>query len=73
MLDLSFNKIKEIEGLQHNLQLKKLFLSSNKIHKIKNLKHLKNLQLLELGDNKLRVSCSMNNNNISTLPFLSGN
>lgn len=56
MLDLSFNRIKEINGLTKLLNLKKLFISSNKISEIKNVNHLPKLELLELGDNRLRVS-----------------
>lgn len=56
ILDLSFNRIKELEGLDNLKNLKKLFLSSNKIQKIQNVNHLQNLNLLELGDNKIRVS-----------------
>lgn len=56
ILDLSFNRIREIEGLENLTNLDKLFLSSNKISKIENLSHLKKLTLLELGDNKIRVS-----------------
>lgn len=55
ILDLSFNRITKIEGLENLLKLKKLFLSSNKIHKIENVNHLVELTLLELGDNKIRV------------------
>lgn len=55
MLDLSYNRIKKIEGLESLVKVKKLFLSSNKISKIEGLNHFKNLDLLELGDNKLRV------------------
>lgn len=56
ILDLSFNRIREIEGLENLTNLDKLFLSSNKISKIENLSHLTKLTLLELGDNKIRVS-----------------
>lgn len=56
MLDLSFNRIKEIAGLEKLLKLKKLFLSSNKITEIKNVNHFPHLELLELGDNRIRVS-----------------
>lgn len=56
ILDLSFNRIKEIGGLGNLLNLKKLFLSSNKISEIKNVNHLPKLELLELGDNRIRVS-----------------
>lgn len=55
LLDLSFNRIKEITGLGNLLKLKKLFLSSNKINEIKNVNHLPKLELLELGDNRIRV------------------
>lgn len=55
MLDLSFNRIREIEGLEHLINLEKLYLSSNRITKIENVNHLKNLKMLELGDNKIKV------------------
>lgn len=55
ILDLSFNRIKEITGLDNLLNLKKLFLSSNKIGEIKNVDHFPKLELLELGDNRIRV------------------
>lgn len=55
MLDLSFNRIREIEGLEYLINLEKLYLSSNRITKIENVNHLKNLKMLELGDNKIKV------------------
>lgn len=55
VLDLSLNRIKEIEGLEYLVNLEKLFLSSNRISTIKNLNHLTNLKMLELGDNKIKV------------------
>ena len=60
MLDLSFNRIKKIEGFDMLTKLKKLFLVSNKITKIENLSHLKDLEMLELGDNRIRVSIKAN-------------
>jgi Leucine Rich Repeat. len=56
ILDLSFNRIREIKGLDHLANLEKLYLCSNKISKIENVDHLKKLKVLELGDNKIRVS-----------------
>jgi protein phosphatase 1 regulatory subunit 7 len=55
ILDISFNRLKRIEGLQNLTKLKRLFLVNNKIGKIENVGHLRNLELLELGDNKIRV------------------
>lgn len=55
ILDLSFNRIKEITGLNNLLKLRKLYLSSNKINEIKNVNHLPKLESLELGDNRIRV------------------
>jgi protein phosphatase 1 regulatory subunit 7 len=56
ILDLSFNRIREIKNLDALVNLEKLYLSSNKIQKIENLSHLKKLTCLELGDNKIRVN-----------------
>jgi hypothetical protein len=56
VLDVSFNRVREIEGLGQLHKLEKLFLCANKISRIENLNHLKNLTLLELGDNKIRAS-----------------
>ena len=52
VLDISFNRLRAIEGLEKLTKLKRLFLVSNKITKIENLGHLKDLELLELGDNR---------------------
>lgn len=57
MLDLSFNRIREIDGLDNLVNLEKLYLSSNRITKIENVNHLINLKMLELGDNKIKVCC----------------
>jgi protein phosphatase 1 regulatory subunit 7 len=53
---VSFNRLREIKGLEQLHKLEKLFLCANKISHIQNLSHLKNLTLLELGDNKIRAS-----------------
>jgi len=58
ILDVSFNRLREIKGLDHLHKLQKLFLCANKISRIENVGHLKNLTLLELGDNKIRASGS---------------
>ena len=55
LLDISFNRLRSITGLEALTKLKKLFLVSNKIAKIENVSHLKNLEMLELGDNRIRV------------------
>ena len=55
-LDLAFNKIGKIRGLERLLKLKKLFLIHNKISKMENLEQLTQLEMLELGSNKIRVS-----------------
>lgn len=72
MLDLAFNRITEIKGLNSLTKLKKLFLSSNKISKIENLDNLQSLELLELGDNKIRVSSNQTSVSIKGgSPFIS--
>lgn len=55
-LDVSFNLLRKIEGLERLTKLKKLFLLHNKITNISNLEHLTGLQMLELGSNRIRVS-----------------
>lgn len=55
ILDISFNVLRHIEGLDRLTQLKKLFLVNNKISKIENLSKLQMLQMLELGSNRIRV------------------
>lgn len=55
ILDISFNVLRHIEGLDQLTQLKKLFLVNNKISKIENLSNLQLLQMLELGSNRIRV------------------
>lgn len=55
ILDISFNLLRNIEGIDKLTQLKKLFLVNNKISKIENISNLHQLQLLELGSNRIRV------------------
>lgn len=54
-LDVSFNILRKIEGLEQLTQMKKLFLLHNKISSIGNLEHLSCLEMLELGSNRIRV------------------
>lgn len=54
-LDLSFNKIKIIEGIDNLTKLKDLYFVSNKISKIQGVEKLVNLTNLELGANRIRV------------------
>lgn len=60
VLDLSFNRIPKVEGLQILTKLKKLFLIHNKIHKMENVGHLVHLEMLEFGSNKIRVCINFN-------------
>lgn len=55
-LDVSFNVLRKVEGLEQLTRLKKLFLLHNKISSIGNLEHLTGLEMLELGSNRIRVS-----------------
>lgn len=55
ILDISFNLLRNIEGVEKLTQLKKLFLVNNKISKIENISNLHQLQMLELGSNRIRV------------------
>lgn len=54
-LDVSFNILRKVEGLEQLTRLKKLFLLHNKISSIANLEHLTGLEMLELGSNRIRV------------------
>lgn len=54
-LDMSFNVLRKVEGLEQLTRLKKLFLLHNKISSIANLEHLTGLEMLELGSNRIRV------------------
>lgn len=56
VLDISFNLLRNIEGIDKLTRLKKLFLVNNKINKIENIGTLHQLQMLELGSNRIRVS-----------------
>jgi hypothetical protein len=51
--DLSFNNIREIQGLDKLKKLKDLSLAHNFIQEVDGLKSLKELQLLSLGHNEL--------------------
>lgn len=54
-LDVSFNILRKVEGLEQLTCLKKLFLLHNKISSIANLDHFTCLEMLELGSNRIRV------------------
>uniref|UniRef100_A0A8C2ECK3 Protein phosphatase 1, regulatory (inhibitor) subunit 7 n=1 Tax=Cyprinus carpio TaxID=7962 RepID=A0A8C2ECK3_CYPCA len=54
-LDVSFNLLRKIEGLDCLTKIKKLFLLHNKITSIANLDQMTSLQMLELGSNRIRV------------------
>lgn len=54
-LDVSFNILRKIEGLDRLTKISKLFLLHNKITSIANLDHMTNLEMLELGSNRIRV------------------
>lgn len=54
-LDVSFNVLRKVEGLEQLACLKKLFLLHNKISSIANLDHFARLEMLELGSNRIRV------------------
>jgi len=56
LLDLSFNRIRKIENINHLHKLKKLFLVNNKITVIEDISQLTELTMLELGANRIRVS-----------------
>ena len=52
-LDLSFNMIEKIEGLDTLTKLEDLSLFDNKITKLEGLDNLRNLNVLSVGKNEL--------------------
>ena len=58
-LDLSFNRIKSITGLDTLVNLDKLYFVQNKISVIENLTHQTEVTMLELGANRIRVSFTL--------------
>lgn len=59
ILDLSYNNIKKIEGLETLKKVEKLFLLSNKIKVIEGL-DFPELSMLELGSNKITKIDNLN-------------
>ncbi|ESO11996.1 hypothetical protein HELRODRAFT_158382 [Helobdella robusta] len=53
--NLSFNRIRKIEGLDTLFNLQELSLFNNKIEKLENLENLVNLEFLSVGNNCLTV------------------
>jgi len=60
-LDMCFNNIRIIKGLDTLVKLEKLYLINNKIKKIEKLDQLTCLTMLELGDNRIRVRLNISN------------
>ena len=58
ILDLSFNRLRKIQNIDHLVKLRKLYLCDNKISKIENISTLTELVSLELGANRIRVGQS---------------
>ena len=53
VLDLSFNNITVIEGLESLTKLTDLTLFNNRISKVENMDRLVNLQVLSIGNNNI--------------------
>jgi Leucine-rich repeat (LRR) protein len=53
-LDLSFNLIEKIEGLEYCTKITDLTLFSNHITQLSGLENLKELNVLSIGSNKLK-------------------
>ena len=64
ILDLSYNKIRAIENIDHLFGLQELYFASNKITEIPFLS-FQQLRILELGANRLKEVC-----NLDSLPCL---
>jgi Leucine-rich repeat (LRR) protein len=60
-LDLSFNNIEEISGLDNLVQLRDLSLAHNRIKTVGNLDALKTLQVLSLANNLIEENTEWDN------------
>ena len=60
-LDLSFNNIETISGLDGLVNLRDLSLAHNRIQKVKNLDALKHLQVLSLANNLIEENSEWEN------------
>lgn len=63
ILDLSYNRIRKIEGLSALCNLRRIYLVHNKIEKIDGLDSLTKLEVLELGDNRIKVTLCLSLSN----------
>ena len=54
-LDMSFNRVRVVEGLSPLVNLRELYLIQNKITQLQGLECLTSLTMLELGSNRIRV------------------
>ncbi len=52
-LDLSFNNIEKIEGLENLNKLKDISLFNNQISKLENMNNLEHLEVFSIGNNQL--------------------
>ena len=52
-IDLSFNNIEKIEGLENLNKLKDISLFNNQISKLENMNNLENLEVFSIGNNQL--------------------
>ena len=68
ILDLSFNHIKKLEGLNENKNLQELYLRDNRISKIEELEESKKLKILSLRNNHIsKIEGLDNNKNLKSI------
>ncbi|VDQ14436.1 unnamed protein product [Trichobilharzia regenti] len=62
ILDLSFNNIEKIEGLQNLVNLEDLTLYNNRITSLENMESLKKLQVFSVGNNNITELTNVSSN-----------
>jgi len=69
-IDLSFNKIDRIQGLERCTALRKLTLIGNRLKRVEGLEHLESLEVLQLQENRIERVDDLYLGTLAALPSL---